>query len=344
MQIIELEAGDEGCWNEYVNQAPDTSFFHLAGWREVLAKTYSHETRYLMAQDGGEIWGILPLFILRHWLFGTQVSSLPGGLSARNSQTAAALLEAAVAITNEAKADNLLLNAGSRLWDGNLVTSQLYCTQRLALPADPDHLWQGFPTRLRTKIRRAQKEGMALVVGGAECIDAFYEVFSRNLRALGTPVFSKTLVQNIVAQFPEQAKILNLNHEGQVVATMFVFLHKGVVYDQWAASLREYFRCRVNELLYWESLAWASRQGCREFDFGRSRWNSGPYQFKAKWGAQPRPLYYQYYLRRGVRIPDFGLTAERLPTHRLFVSFWQHVPLSLTRTIGPRIRKHLYPL
>lgn len=344
MQITELTAGNERLWDEYVARVPNTGFFHLAGWQKVLAKTYSHETRYLMAQEGGEIWGILPLFVLRHWLFGTQVSSLPGGLSARSDEAAQALLKAAVAITHEAKADNLLLSAGTRLWDGDLVTSQLYCTHRLALTADPDDLWRSFSTKLRTKIRRAKREEMRLVVGGAECVDSFYEVFSRNLRALGTPVFSEALVQNIVAQFPDQARILNLNHDGQVVATMFVFLHKGVVYDQWAASLREYFRCRVNELLYWESLAWACEQGCGEFDFGRSRWNSGPYQFKSKWGAEPRPLYYQYYLRRGIRIPDFGLTAERLPAHRLFVSFWQHVPLPLTRTIGPHIRKHLYPL
>jgi len=91
--------------------------------------------------------------------------------------------------------------------------------------------------------------------------------------------------------------------------------------------------------LYWETLRLACGLGFRHFDFGRSTRNSGTYAFKRQWGAEERPLYwYTIPLRRsGHRRAH----AEHEPTAARLASLWRHLPLTLTRQLGPSVRKYL---
>jgi len=41
------------------------------------------------------------------------------------------------------------------------------------------------------------------VAGHLELLDGFYEVFARNMRDLGTPVYAKNFFHNILEAFPE---------------------------------------------------------------------------------------------------------------------------------------------
>ena len=48
------------------------------------------------------------------------------------------------------------------------------------------------------QITKAEKNGLESVIGHLEVLDAFYEVFARNMRDLGTPVYSKSFFGNIL--------------------------------------------------------------------------------------------------------------------------------------------------
>jgi FemAB-related protein (PEP-CTERM system-associated) len=344
LSISELKDGDEQEWDAYVCSATDTGFLHLAGWKRVLAKTYDHELSYLMVKEGDKIQGILPLFTTRNRFFGTHISSTPGGISAKNEQAGHMLLEAAINIAEDVDADDLLLTGGTRIWDGDFVTIQRHCTQRLSLPSEPDQLWKSISRHKRKNVNKAERNGLSVTMGGEEHIDYFYEVFSLSLRSLGTPVFDINLIHNIMAEFPEQTRILVAKKGKQPIGALLLFFVKEVVYAQWAASSREALQYRPNDYLYWEMLRWACKQGFRHCDMGRSQWNTGNYKFKALWGAETYPLYYQYYLRRGANIPDFNIKVERSPLYRLVNRTWQILPVPVTQMVGPYLRKYLYPL
>jgi CelD/BcsL family acetyltransferase involved in cellulose biosynthesis len=94
----------------------------------------------------------------------------------------------------------------------------------------------------------------------------------------------------------------------------------------------------VNTLLYWEQLRFAVSAGYRVFDFGRSSLDSGTYDFKRQWGAEPVPLNWQYWLAPGQGMP--GLTPSS-PKFRLAVRAWQHLPLAIANRLGPRLVKDL---
>ena len=61
----------------------------------------------------------------------------------------------------------------------------------LELPDTSDKLWNSFDSKLRSQIKKPMKEGMAVETGGIEQLNNFYDVFSKNMRDLGTPVYGK---------------------------------------------------------------------------------------------------------------------------------------------------------
>ena len=106
----------------------------------------------------------------------------------------------------------------------------------------------------------------------------------------------------------------------------------------WASSRREYFASCPNMLLYWATLRTACLEGFRRFEFGRSSRGSGTYRFKRQWGAREEPLFwYTIPLRPGA---SHGLSSA--DTRGAFLAAtWRRLPLSVTRWLGPPIRKRL---
>ncbi|NOR69565.1 MAG: peptidoglycan bridge formation protein FemAB, partial [Methylomarinum sp.] len=75
-------------WDDYVENSPSSTFFHKAGWKEVIEKAFGHKTYFLYAEDNGKITGILPLVHINSLLFGNSLSSCAfcvyGGIIADN--------------------------------------------------------------------------------------------------------------------------------------------------------------------------------------------------------------------------------------------------------------------
>ena len=91
-------------------------------------------------------------------------------------------------------------------------------------------------------------------------------------------------------------------------------------------------------LLYWSVLRLAIERQYRYFDFGRSSRDSGTFRFKQQWGAKPRQLFWNYWLRGNGRLP--ALNPDN-PRYALAINLWRRLPLSVTTWLGPSIVKNL---
>jgi hypothetical protein len=58
---VEAYAGESGEWDDFVRQTPGGTFFHLIGWKDVLERTFSFRSHYLLARRAGRRVGVLPL-------------------------------------------------------------------------------------------------------------------------------------------------------------------------------------------------------------------------------------------------------------------------------------------
>lgn len=330
-------------WDAFVGEAPQATLYHLSGWKGVIERSFGHRTHYLMSLDGAQlVKGILPLVHLKSRLFGSFLVSLPyfnyGGACAVDEATARGLLADAVELARELGAEHIELRHTHNSLP-ELPVKQEKVSMRLALPSDPELLFRSFDSKLRSQIRRPQKEGMVASIGGAEELDAFYAVFSENMRDLGTPVYGKAFFRNILETFPDRTWIGTVrDREGRPVAAGFLVEFRGVMEVPWASSLRRFNRFSPNMLLYWRMLSWACERRCGIFDFGRSTVDEATFRFKQQWGAQPMGLYWHYWLRDSRPLPALNPAN---PKYKLAIEVWRRLPLALTRLIGPAIVKNL---
>lgn len=341
---IEHYNGNNNEWDEYVKSSSKAILYHLIGWKSVIENTYGHKSYYLMARDNGKIKGILPLFLISSRLFGTYMISLPfaciGGVCADDKEAENLLVKEAIRITNEANAEYLELRQTEQVDMPELYSKNNKATFILQLDSNPDVVWKDrFCSNLRNKIKKAQKANLQVSAGtGKEYIEQFYNIFAHNMRDLGTPVFSKRLIENIVREFPGKSRIFIAKHNGRPIGGKFAMFFKDTVYFIWASSLRDYFKLAPVSLLNWEAIRYSCYNGIRFCDFGRSSINDGTYHFKRQFGGKEKQLYWQYYINNGSKIPDLNVGNKKFS---IAANIWKRLPVSVTKLIGPRIVKHI---
>lgn len=329
---------DAGSWDAFVASHPDAAIYHRYAWRSFLEAACGCQTYYLMARDGaGDVIGVLPLARLRSLLFGDFLVSLPyftyGGPLAANPAVEEALLTEAASLARRLGVRHLELRetrARSSAWP--VRTDKV--SMRLPLRSTVAAQFAAFPAKLRSQIRRPQREGAMVQRGGSELLPGFYRVFARNMRDLGTPVYGRQFFRAILTAFPGDAEIVVVSINGEAVAAGLLLHWRGVTEIPWASSLRERNRTGANMLLYWEALQSAIGRGSVLFDFGRSTVDAGTYRFKAQWGAQPLPLHWHYWLPPGRRLPDLRPSNPRFA---LAIRAWQRLPVWAANRLGPTI-------
>jgi FemAB-related protein (PEP-CTERM system-associated) len=204
---------------------------------------------------------------------------------------------------------------------------------RLPLPSKPEELWGQIPSKVRNQVRKGQKGELSVSWGGTDALPEFYEVFARNMRDLGTPVYGRGLFEATLEEFPGRAEFCVVRAGERPVAAALLLHGWGVTEVPSASSLREFNHTNANMLMYWHLLERAVQRGQDVFDFGRSSEDSSTFRFKKQWGASPSPAEWQYHLRVGSAAdmrPDN-------PRYGLMIGLWKRLPVSVTRLVGPGI-------
>ena len=334
--------GNAAEWDEYVNAHPEANNYHQNGWMRVIQESFGHKTTGLIARDeSGKVRGVLPLVQMNSRIFGNFLVSVPfvnyGGLLSDSLECAAPLLAAAVDLRDRCGARHVELRH-LREEPFPLACKRHKVTMLLPLAEDPDQQWKAFNAKLRNQVRKAEKSGLTARFGGQELLDDFYEVFVRNMRDLGTPVYGRRFFERVLSIFPDTTRIIGVYLEGRIVAAGIASWYRDTLEVPWASSNKDFRTLCPNNLLYWEAIRFAIGEGFRTFDFGRSTPGEGTYKFKEQWGAQPHPLFWQYALRSGESLPE--LNPDN-PKYALAIRIWQRLPLWVTRFIGPGIVRNI---
>lgn len=340
VSISLLEESHFERWDNYVNAAERATFFHRAGWKTVLERSFGHKTFFLQAVRNDEVVGVLPLAQVKSLLFGNSLSALPfcvyGGLVADDDEVASALRERACALAQELKVDALEMRNRESSGAGWPV-KELYYTFRKAIEADDDANLKAIPNRQRAMVRKGIKEGLASEWD--EGVDRLYRVYSESVRNLGTPVFSRKYFKVLQEVFAEDCSVLMITHQGADIAGVMSFYFRDEVLPYYGGSTAAARTVKgVNHFMYWELMRRSAAQGYRLFDFGRSKSGTGPYSFKKNFGFEPQPLPYDYFLVGSDAIPDVNPLN---PKYKLMINVWSRLPLPVANLFGPILAKDL---
>ena len=334
--------GDEvSDWNTYVSSNAAASIYHRAEWRELAKKCYGLESLYLVARDDdGTVVGILPLFRLKSLAFGDYLVSMPyfmrGGALANHQTIEQKLMQSANDYAAKKRIDHIEYRDDVSRKGLPVRTDKIHMV--LQLPESHDKLWKSFTPKLRSQIKRPQRENPQVYFGRKEFLDDFYVVYARNMRDLGSPAHSKKFIRSILHYFPDNSWIIVIRLNNKPVGAGLLLQHGKTVDIPLASTIRDFNSLGINMLMYWEILKFSIGQGCTHFDFGRSSADSGTYRFKRQWGARPKQLYLHYWLNEGRKVPSLNPSN---PKYATVISIWKCLPVRLTRWIGPQIVKNL---
>lgn len=338
--ISELHDGGEVEWNRYVDAHPLGTAAHRAEWRTLIFRVFKKKSHYLMAKRDNRLVGVLPLVHMHSLLFGNFMVSVPylnyGGVLADDNKAEQALVDAAARIATQNGAQSIEFREQQER-GGGMPCRLDKVAMLMPLPESEELLAKQLGSKLRSQIKRPQRENPEVEIGRENLLDNFYDVFARNMRDLGTPVYSKRLFSDVLTTFPD-AYIVVIRLNDQPIAAAFLLGYRTLLEIPWASTIKEVNHLSMNMLLYWEVLRSAIARGYQQFDFGRSTVDAGTYRFKKQWGAQPKQLYWYYWLNEGQNLP--GLTTSNAKFRQL-IRIWQSLPLSITKFIGPNVVKHL---
>ncbi len=344
MDIVLCDPEKEKMWDAYLESMPTATVCHHFLWQSVIKHAYGHQPLYLMARVGSQARGVLPLVLVKSRLFGRSLTSMPfldyGGVCADDDATAEQLVERALQLLPRYGADFVELRqcrpttheGGGRL---DKVGMQLDLSPGI------EKVWQSFPAKVRNQVRKAEKAGLRVSIGGSDLLEEFYSVFAVNMRDLGSPVHSKTFFAAMLAEFGEQARIVLVRDGQEPIGGLVCLFFKKTVTVPWASSLRQFLAKCPNNLAYWEAMQYAFARGCTTFDFGRSSIDSGTYNFKRQWGAEPVQLYWQILDRNGENAQRRQTSHVDNPKLQMAAELWRRLPVSVTKIVGPYLRKYI---
>lgn len=334
--VRELDRRAEAAWDRYVEAAPEGTFFHRSGWRPVIEQAFRHRTYFLMAEQDGAISGVLPLVHLRSRLFGNTLVSVPfcvyGGPLASDQASSEALTGHARDLMRRLGADAIEFRMRQPALAGWLTRSDLYATFRKPIAADLEANLKAIPRKQRAMVRKGIQNGLRSQVDNDTA--RLHRVYSESVRNLGTPVYSSRYFRLLAERFRDCCETLTILDGERPVAAVLSFFFRDEVLPYYGGGTAEARHRAANDFMYWEVMRRAADRGARLFDFGRSKFDTGSFDFKKFWGFTPQPLHYQYQLRPGCCIPDHNPLN---PKYRLLIAAWKRLPLPLANLLGPPI-------
>lgn len=347
MNIRETTIADQEQWDTFVHAHSTPTPYQLFGWPIAIEKTYNFKSISFLAESDNKISGILPTTLFNIPLGSSSLISLPycdvASTLTTDEYTGEALLNYAITYAENNNISNIVIRGKipknySSKNAFSLSQTRDKVRMILKLPASPDELWSTFKSKLRSQIRKAEKNNLVFRFANKNTND-FFKVFSHNMRDLGSPVHSPMLFQHTFKQLDKQVQV-GLVYNGQQVIGAGIIMHAGnTISIPWASTLRSYNNLNPNMLLYWQFLKYATEQGCTHFDFGRSTPGEGTFRFKSQWGAQATPLTWTT-----IHIKEKPVKRVTTRTNRkreVVANLWQHLPLPFANFLGPYLRKYI---
>ncbi len=337
--LKQAQAGEKNQWDDYVNQHPEATFFHLYGWKQALENTFRHKCYYLYAIDGEKIVGVLPLGHIKSLLFGNTLISVPfavyGGILADNDDVKGFLRQKACELAEALKVDHLEFRNIKRE-NPQWPTKELYVYFKKELYDNDEDNLKAIPRKQRAMVRKGIKAELKYHID--KDVNTFFEAYSESVRNLGTPVFPRKLFKSLIDVFADKVDILTVTKDDVLVASVLSFYFKDQVLPYYGGGTAAARALKGNDFMYWALMQHAATKGIKWFDYGRSKEGTGSYSFKKNWGFEPTPLYYEYYLVNAKQVSEINPLN---PKYQFFIKAWQKLPLKLSQYLGPILARDL---
>jgi len=300
-----LTAGDGDRWDAFVERHPLGGVCHKTAWKQILESTFPHMEGHICAivhPESGEITAGIPVYRVRSWLLGKRFVSIPFATlsdplvssSAQSERLLAAAIDRCVA----APARYLEIRSWrTSAWirEPRFRASQSYRHHFVPLTNTEEQIRKRLGrTAVRQKISRAVKEGLWVETSDTLAdLQAFHTLLSGTRRRLSLPPIPFRFFRAMqTALGPSGNMALLMARSGRTaVGGVLALKSKRVFLIEYAGDDARFRKAGVVQLLYWEAIRHALKEGHELFSFGRTyRGNKGLMESKMHWGTEVEDL------------------------------------------------------
>lgn len=315
VDVALLQELEESAYERFLLSDPSTLVYHSTYFRNFLAAAVQGTPLYLVAKQGEEIVGCLPVFRSRPDANEVVLNSLPwygshGGCAlARDSNPRIrdALLDAygdMVSKANVLTATCILTPFESRHFEHyrrrlEPAATDLRIGQVSTLPSsgpDLEHrLLSSFRQKTRNLVRKSLKQGFSLRTGQHEQDWRFlHATHADNISALGGKPKPWQHIACLREKLPpEMVRLYVALLDDRPVAALLALLYNQTAEYVIPAIVHDYRSRQPLSFLIWHAMLEAVEHGCRWWNWGGT-WvgQRSLYHFKAGWAAEERPYMY----------------------------------------------------
>lgn len=341
-RIESLTSSNRDKYDEYVFAHADKTPYHLSAWQFTCEQAYKMPTLGRIAYLDDKVVGILPAVHLKRPIVSNLVCSLPycdlGHALVDNDEVKQALLDSVKSELSQYKAAAWEYRDTATKEDLTTPQTGEKVRMLLPLPESAEVLLKSFKSKLRSQIKKAEKNGLTAKIGSsAEYVNEFYQVYAHNMRDLGSPPHSIDWFKTLANEYQNHIQICLVEHDNKCIGAGIILLIGNKACIPWASTLREHNRLAPNMLLYWALLAHCADSGIEEFDFGRSSYGEGTYKFKAQWGAQYQRFENRIPNTNQPKIQEHGNSRLRA----IFEKALKKMPVNMLISFGGALRKYI---
>ncbi|MFW5804134.1 MAG: GNAT family N-acetyltransferase [bacterium] len=326
--IIDQES--TGLYRTFVDEHSLSTIFHTLDWHSVLRQSFKIEPRYYFLKgDTGEIKGVLPLFKVKKLNLKNYLVSLPfsnyGGYLISENVKEQDMQEKLQTLNYpvELKLFNLEKNSNT----SPTVTFLIDLKQGIS------NFWNEQKSKTRQNIRKAEKRGFIFLTEG-NYLKEFLLTYAENMKRMGTPQYPESFFKNMYSIIGDNCQTWAIKHKGSIIGVSIMLFYKKTAYNYLTMTKPEFTKSKPNDYLIWKTIEKSAELGYTTYDFGRSTKNTGAYNYKLKWKAKPVDLEYKILYQNKT-------VSTKVPQPGILSKIWSKLPLSVTRALGPIIRKYV---
>jgi hypothetical protein len=158
------------------------------------------------------------------------------------------------------------------------------------------------------------------------------------MREHGTPVFPRRFADALLGEFKDDVDVLTISANDAPVLSLLTFWSGDRALPYYFAAGSKARETRAFDLAIWLTMRRATARGAAIFDFGRSKFGTGSFDYKVHWGFEPRPLEYQYALLSAKETPN---VSPNNPKFARLAAAWRCLPLMVANAAGPVFARDL---
>ena len=345
-----LTKKDEQNWQEFVQNSEKGTIYHTLEWKKVLEETYNYKPCYLIAKENNQIQGILPLFQVKSFITGNRLVSLPfsylGGPIATSDKVMEKLIKAAKEKSAELGCKYLELKMQQNLSRKvisrtGMFEDKYYISSILKLTDNPKEIWGKLhKNSIRRSVKKAKSNNLRVrQADSIQDLKSFYNLNVKTRKKHGVPTQDFRFFEKIWEHMhPNFINLLLAEYNSETIAAIILFNFKDTLLYAYGASDDKFLNLGSNNLLLWSAIESGCKNNLGYFDFGRTPWDDrGLLSFKKRWNTENHELPYYYY----PTIPKLTSSNRSSLRYKLMTNFWKNVPTSISKTVGPKILKHL---